>query len=74
MIDVEAEGRVHMGRGGTPHAKFWQLTYSQMRDRVLGTGQLSPEELDRFIALFDDPEFVWMGAVVMTVSGRRPIG
>jgi 2-polyprenyl-3-methyl-5-hydroxy-6-metoxy-1,4-benzoquinol methylase len=73
MVDVEAEGRVHMGRGGTPHAKFWQLSYSQMRDRVLGAGQLSTEELDGFIALFADPEFVWMGPVLMAVSGRRPI-
>lgn len=74
MVDVEAEGRVPMGRGGTPHAKFWQLSYSQIRDRVLGSGQLSPEELDGFIALFEDPNFVWMDGMVMAVSGRRPIG
>src|SRR5205085_1917329 len=63
-----------MGRGGTPYAQFWRLTYTQMRDRLLGTGQVTPEELDRLDALFDDPEFIWMDAVLMTVLGRRPIG
>ena len=72
MIDVEAEGRARMGRGATPDAEFWRLSYTQVRDRILGTGQFSPEEFDTFIALFDDPDFIWMGAVLMAVSGRRP--
>src|SRR5258708_39410239 len=62
MVDVDAEGRVHMGRGGTPYAQFWSLSYTQIRDRILGTGKVSPEELDTFIALFDDPELVWAWA------------
>ena len=73
MIDVEAEGRAQMGRGATPDAEFWRLSYTQIRDRILGTGQLSPGEFDAFIALFDDPDFIWMGAVLMGVSGRRPL-
>jgi len=73
MIDVEAEGRTRMGRGATPDAEFWRLSYTQIRDRLLGTGQLSPEEFDAFIALFDDRNFIWMGAVLMAVSGRRPL-
>ncbi len=73
LIDVEAEGRAQMGRGATPDAEFWRLSYTQIRDRILGTGQLSPGEFDAFIALFDDPDFIWMGAVLMGVSGRRPL-
>jgi len=57
----------------TPDAEFWRLSYTQIRDRILGTGQLSPGECDAFIALFDDPDFIWMGAVLMAVSGRRPL-
>ena len=72
LIDVEAEGRVRMGRGATPDAEFWRLSYTQARDRTLGTSLLSPVEFDKLVELFDDPDFVWMGAVVMAVSGRSP--
>jgi hypothetical protein len=30
--------------------------------------------VDTVMALFDDPDFVWMGPVVMAVWGRRPRG
>jgi hypothetical protein len=50
-----------------------RLSFTQIRDRILGAGQLSPEELDAFIALFDDPNLVWMGAVGVAVWGRRPM-
>jgi hypothetical protein len=63
-----------MARGGTRDAQFEQLSFTQIRDRVLGTGQFSSEELDRFIALFGNPDFVWMGPVLMSVWGRRPTG
>jgi hypothetical protein len=74
MIDVEAEGRVYMGRGATSNAEFYRLSYTQLQDRYVATGEFSPEEIDRFIALFDDPRVVWMDVVVMTVWGRRPTG
>jgi SAM-dependent methyltransferase len=73
LADVEAEGRVSMGRGGTPYADFFRLSYSQSRARFIESGHLTPEEVDRLIGLFDDPEFVWMDAVGMAVWGRRPM-
>jgi SAM-dependent methyltransferase len=72
MIDVRAEGRVSTCRGATPYAEFYRLTYSQLRDRFLEIGQFSPEEMDQLIALFNDPNFIWMDSVAMTVSARRP--
>jgi hypothetical protein len=72
LVDVEAEGRVTMGRGATPDAEFWRLSYTQARDRILGTSLLSPVEFDELVELFDEPDFVWMGAVLMGVSGRSP--
>ena len=75
LVDVGAEGRVVFGRGGlTRDAQFLRLTFTQMRDRILGTGRISPEELDTLIALFDDPGFVWMGPVGVAAWGRRPAG
>jgi hypothetical protein len=74
MVDVNAEGRVLMVHGGTPTSQFDLLTFTQLRDWVRATGQLSSDELDRFAALLDDADFAWMGAVMMTVWGRRPTG
>jgi SAM-dependent methyltransferase len=75
LVDVGAEGRAVFGRGGgTPDAQFMRLTLTQLRDRIVGTGQVSPEELDTLIALFDDPQFVWMGPLGVAAWGRRPIG
>jgi hypothetical protein len=74
MIDVDGEGRLGISCGGaTQDAQFMRLSFTQIRDRILGTGQLSPEELDAFIALFDDPNLVWMDAVAVAVWGRRPM-
>jgi 2-polyprenyl-3-methyl-5-hydroxy-6-metoxy-1,4-benzoquinol methylase len=74
MVDVESEGRLSMGRGGSLSAQFQRLSVTQTQDRLLGTGQLNPEELDTLLSLFDDPNFVWMGGVLMAVWGRRPTG
>jgi 2-polyprenyl-3-methyl-5-hydroxy-6-metoxy-1,4-benzoquinol methylase len=74
MVDVGAEGRVVMCRGTTTEAKFSRLTIGQVRDRVLEAGQVSPREVDTVMALFDDPDFVLIGPVVMAVWGRRPRG
>jgi hypothetical protein len=45
---------------------------TQIRDRIVATGQLSPEQMDAPIARFDDPSFNWMGPVVVSAWGRRP--
>ena len=70
MVDVGAEGTVHMGRGATSHAEFWRLSFTQIRDRLLTVGEFSPGEVDQLVALFDDPNFFWMEGIGMTVWGR----
>jgi SAM-dependent methyltransferase len=72
LLDVDAAGRVLMLRAQTPYARLWQLTIAQLRDRIVGAGLLTDEEVDRFLALHDDGDFVAMGWVVMAVWGRKP--
>lgn len=75
MIDVDGEGRIGIYRGGgTQSALFMRLSFTQTRDRILGTGQVGTEDLDAFIALFDDPDLVWMDAAAVAVWGRYPNG
>ncbi len=52
------------------YARFQRLTTIQVRDRILETGEFTPEELETYLSLFDDRTFVCMGAVLMAVWGR----
>jgi 2-polyprenyl-3-methyl-5-hydroxy-6-metoxy-1,4-benzoquinol methylase len=73
LVDVGAEGRSRMVRGATQGARFWQLSYTQLREALLGSGQLDAKDLDACLALFDDPNFVFMGPTVVATWGRRPL-
>jgi SAM-dependent methyltransferase len=72
LVELGSEGRVQMVRGGTPEARVQRLGFTQMRDGLLGTGLVSAAELDRFLALHDEPGAVWLGPITMAVWGRRP--
>ena len=72
LVDVGAEGRVDMVRGGSLLAQFPRLSYEQLRDRLIGEGQVTAEEIARRLALLDDPEFLAMSPINMVAWGRRP--
>jgi 2-polyprenyl-3-methyl-5-hydroxy-6-metoxy-1,4-benzoquinol methylase len=71
LIDVEAVGRAEMFRAGTPLAQFWQLTFAQLRERIVGAG-LTEEEMEQFLALHEDAGFYAMSHTVMKVRGKKP--
>jgi 2-polyprenyl-3-methyl-5-hydroxy-6-metoxy-1,4-benzoquinol methylase len=72
LVDVDAEGRVEMLRANIPYARFSQLTFAHLRDRIVGVGLLTDEEVDGLIALLDDKDLAWLGATWMAVWGRKP--
>jgi SAM-dependent methyltransferase len=72
LVDVDAEGRVPTMRADTPLARFWQLSFLQLRDRIDDAGLLTVEEGERFLALHDDPDFTAMMSTVVAVWGRKP--
>ena len=71
LEDIGAEGRVFMVRGGSAVAEVWSLTTQQVRDRIVAAGFLTTDEMERVIALLNDPAFVWMEGLVMAAWGRR---
>lgn len=73
LVEVDAEGRVFMVRGGTPTAEVWRLTAEQVRDRMVEAGLMSAHEMEQVIALLADPAFVWMEGMVIATWGRRPV-
>jgi SAM-dependent methyltransferase len=72
LVEVEGEGEMSIVHAGTPAARLWQLTITQVRDRMVGAGLLTNEEVDRFIALHDDAGFVAMSLCTIAVWGRKP--
>jgi SAM-dependent methyltransferase len=74
LVDVGAEGYATFGRGATRAGEFFRLTFTQIRDRVLETGQVTTEQLEAVIALFGDPNFVWMNPLGVAAWGTRSAG
>ena len=71
LLDVEAKGYVPILHGGTPGGQFWRLTFAQYRERMVGTGLITERGIEQFLALFDDPDFVWMPSTHIVAWGRR---
>lgn len=72
LVDVSAEGRVCMVAGGSPLAQFWRMTWASLQVPLTRSGLLTAPEIDEYVALLDDPSFVWQGPIIMAAWGRRP--
>ncbi len=59
---------------GTPEAEFWRLSFRQIGEPAVDAGLLARRDLDRLLALLDEPAFIWMEMTLMAVWGRRPGG
>ena len=67
-----ASGFVAIGHGGTGWATVQSANARQVRDGLLGEG-VSPEDLDRFLAVLADPSTVVGSSVLISAWGRRPV-
>ena len=74
LLDVGAEGRVYMMRGGHPSSVLPRLTFERIRDPIVASGAASKTEFDEALALLNDPEMAVMSPVMMAAWGRRANG
>src|SRR5262249_10745775 len=72
LMEVECEGRVFAIRGGSAAALIFSAIWSAHKDRIVAKGVLTAEDIDRFIALHDEPGFAWMSPICVAAWGRRP--
>src|SRR5262245_8490531 len=70
LVDVQAEGRVRLFAGGTAETAFSRLTLTAMRERIVTSGALDADGVDRAIAAFDDPERTYVSATMIACWGR----
>ncbi len=74
LVDVSAEGRVPVVRGGDATARFWQATWEGLRLPLTRSGFLESAAIDETVRLLADPSFVWQAPMVVAAWGRvRPV-
>ncbi len=71
LTGVQAEGRVSLRCAGTTLLQVARLTAEQLRDEIVASGFATKADIDAYFAILDDPEFVAVGGLLMTVWGRR---
>lgn len=72
LVDVAAEGRTHLDRGGSAHMAAHRLSREHLRAGVLAAGAVDADEFDRALALLDDPDFRIMCPTMIAAWGRTP--
>jgi ubiquinone/menaquinone biosynthesis C-methylase UbiE len=73
LVDVGAEARLSMCRGGSAGTSLKRANFEQLHDALITSGYVSSEELEEDIARLDDPEFVTPSPIMWTTWGRRPL-
>lgn len=72
LMDLGTQGRASLCCGRSAQATALRLTFEQLREELLATGMLTPQELEQGLALFDDPGFTFLSQLTIATWGRRP--
>jgi SAM-dependent methyltransferase len=72
LADVDAELDVPLFRGGSALARFWGLSWQQVRDRVVAVGEPA-DVIDRGLADLGDEQRWFTAPAMVTAWGRRPL-
>jgi SAM-dependent methyltransferase len=72
LVEVGAEGRVHVGLGGTPVATWWRMTLAKLGPPMIGTGLMTGTDVDELLRACEDPGFCCLLPTLVTAWGRRP--
>ena len=72
LIEVGNEGRVFVMEGGSPGARWFQLSMEQLRSHLVGPGKLTEAEIDLMLAFFADPDWAALSPIILACWGRRP--
>lgn len=72
LVDVSAEGRVVVMRGGSDQARHYQLWLDFMRPRIVAAGLLPDARIAEALAEMADPRHWWISQVLLSSYGRMP--
>ncbi|MQA84132.1 MAG: methyltransferase domain-containing protein [Streptosporangiales bacterium] len=72
LVQVGNEGRVWVMEGGSAGAQWFGLSIAHLRTRLVGPGKLTDEQVDRMLALFQDPSWSAFSPIIMAAWGQAP--
>ncbi len=73
LVDVQAEGRCPIVRGGSPlAAHFLRLTVEKLREPLLTGGAVNEAEFEAAVAALEDPTVTVIAPMTVAAWGRRP--
>jgi ubiquinone/menaquinone biosynthesis C-methylase UbiE len=72
FVEVGAEGRLFMCRGGSSGVSLMRTNFHQLRGALLDAHYITEQEFDQDSARLDDPDFMAPSPIMWTVWGRRP--
>lgn len=72
LEEVGMEGHLAVRPGGSAGALLDRANLAQVRDAAVGAGLIAAEEMDRMLALLDDPACAFASPTMFTAWGRRP--
>jgi SAM-dependent methyltransferase len=72
LIDVGTEGNLSIFRGGSAGSRIMRANFEQIRTEAVSARLVTDEEVERVLAILDDPDFPISSPVMMSAWGRRP--
>jgi SAM-dependent methyltransferase len=72
LVEVGAEGRLFMWRGGSADVSLMRTNFKQLRGALLDGHYITEQEFDQDSARLDDPDFMAPSPIMWTAWGRRP--
>lgn len=72
LVDVDAEGRTLLWRGGSAGSELMRANFEQLRAPICETEGLAEQEFERELARLDDPSLLNPSPVMWAAWGRRP--
>lgn len=68
---AESFGRYEVARGGSPAARFWQLSWASTAPLLVSAGLVDELTANEPMPLFDDPDFAFVPSVATVTRARR---
>ncbi len=72
LMSVSMEGHIGLRPGGSPGALLDKANLSQVREEAIRAGLVTQPEMERMLALLEDPAFVFASPVMFSARGQRP--
>jgi SAM-dependent methyltransferase len=70
LAEVRATAETALYNGGSAWAEYWRQTVTELRPRLVASGQLDDQSIDTFLARYAEPAW-WTQTIAFTAAGGR---